>query len=88
MDLLLLLLTISGLTIAVVSLIFFLFFYCSYKESKKDYDNYFLQHPELSSEPLNNLYYTGVTTSKEMMKTTTIMAAIGIIPALLILLFI
>ena len=88
MEVLLIVLLTSCLTIGVISLIYFVMFFFSYKSDRKNYDNYFLQHPELSSEPLNNLYYRGVTTSKEMMKTTTIMAAIGIIPALLILLFI
>lgn len=86
MEIFLIVLLTSCITIGVSSLIYFVMFFFEYKSNKKDYDNYFLEHPELSSEPLNNLYYRVGTVNKEMMETTTIMAAIGIIPALLILL--
>lgn len=88
MEIFLIVLLTFCLTLCVISLIYFVMFFFSYKSARKDYDNYFLEHPELSTEPLNNLYYRDITVNKEMMQTTTIMAAIGIIPALLMLLFI
>lgn len=85
MEFFLIVLLTSCLTIGVTSLIYFVMFFFSYKTARKDYNNYFLQHPELSDNELNNLYYASFTTSKEMMKTTTIMAAMGLVPALFLL---
>ena len=85
MEFFLIVLLTSCLTIGVTSLIYFVMFFFSYKTARKDYDNYFLKHPELSDNELNNLYYASFTTSKEMMKTTTIMAAMGLVTALFLL---
>lgn len=74
--------------VAIVSLIYFIIYYFGYKADKKNYDNYFKEHPEEGTNPLNNIYYSSYETSKYMMKFTTTMVAFTIIPAVLMSLFI
>lgn len=83
-----LLVYISLWTVAIVSLIYFILFYFEYKANKKEYDNYFKEHPEESINPLNNIFYSFYDTSKYMMKFTIIIVTITIIPAVLMSLFI
>lgn len=74
--------------VAIVSLIYFIIFYFGYKVNKKDYDNYFEKHPEESTNPLNNIYYSFYETSKYMMKYTIRIVTLTLIPAVLMSLFI
>lgn len=74
--------------VAVLCLLYFIYFYFEYKADKKKYDNYFKEHPEQSTNPLNNIYYSSYETSKDMMKFTIKIVTFTLIPAVLMSLFI
>lgn len=74
--------------VAVVGLFELILYFIEYKVNKKKYDNYFKEHPEQSTNPLNNIYYSDYETSKDMMKFTIKIVTFTLIPAVLMSLFI
>lgn len=74
--------------VAVVGSFEFILYFIEYKANKKKYDNYFKEHPEKSTNPLNNIYYSFYKTSKDMMKFTIKIVTLTLIPAVLMSLFI